>query len=805
MQRREFIRLSSYGLAGAGLLGGFGSDWYGLYGSPLPDPGTDGDRVVPTFCELCFWKCGVLAHVKDGRVTKITGNPADPLSNGHLCPRGAGGTGLLYDPDRLRTPLIRRERNGSQEFEAVSWDAALNEVAENFQRIESRYGAGALALFSHGYGGGWMKHLFHAYGSPNIAAPSYAQCRGPRDVGFDLTYGWGVGSPERTDIENTQCLVLIGAHLGENMHNTQVQEFAAALRNGARVIVADPRFSTAASKADEWLPVKPGSDLALLLAWMNVIIGEGRYDRDYLDRYAYGFEQLAEHVKPYTPEWAYPRTGIEADRIRRTARMMAEARPATLVHPGRHVTWYGNDTQRSRAIAMLNALLGSWGRRGGFYVPAAMDIPGYEYPGYLPEDGHALDRPEPSAYPLGDQVLAQGVCDATIPGVRDDERIRGWMVYGSNLPTTLPKPEQTYKAIQELDFLVTVDVLPAEIVGWSDVVLPEATYLERVDELWAPSFKQPFVAMRQEVVPPMYDSKPGWWIARELGHRLGLHDFFPWSDAKEYVATRLEGAGLDPEAIQRDGVILGEPQPLYFEEGAAPVFWTDSGKIELYSPKLAEHGFDPMPTWHEGEVEDPPPNYYRLLFGRAPMHTFGRTTNNRLLSSVHDENAVWVNTDVARRWGLQDGDRVHLENQDGVRSTFSAPVRVTEGIRADCVYIVHGYGRKARKLRGVYGKGIDDAELITRVEVDPIMGGTGMNVNFVTFVPEAAVLAEAASTGEAPVEGSTDAPASEGTPSDTATAPEEGPVLERAGTSEGVGPAEVRAFWPATWGEEVVP
>lgn len=751
MNRREFIRVGAVGSAGAATLTGLSTDWFDLYANPIPDPGTDGDRVIPTFCELCFWKCGVLAHVKDGRVTKLEGNPADPLSNGRLCPRGAGGTGLLYDPDRLRTPLVRRDRRGSQEFEAVSWDAALNEVAENFERIRARYGPEALALFSHGYGGSWFKHLFKAYGSPNVAAPSYAQCRGPRDVGFDLTFGWGVGSPERTDIANTDCLVLIGSHLGENMHNTQVQEFSEALRRGANLIVVDPRYSTAASKADAWLPIRPGADLALLLAWMHVLVTEKRVDRDYLDLYAYGYEQLEAHLQPYSPEWAYPRTGIEPDEIRRTARMMAGARPATLVHPGRHVTWYGNDTQRSRAIAMLNALLGSWGRRGGFYVPSSIDVPAYPDPeAQHPHAADPADRPDPSDYPLADQVLAQGVCDATVPGVRDDRRIHGWMVYGSNLPTTLPNPERTYRAIQELDFLVTVDVLPAEIVGWSDVVLPEATYLEREDDLWAPSFRRPFVAVRQQVVPPMYESRPGWWIARELGHRLDLAEHFPWADAVEYLQERVDLAGLDGGRLSREGVIEAEAGPLYFEEGALPEFYTDSGKIELYSNRLAAHGFDPMPTWHDGEVEDPPPGYYRLLFGRAPMHTFGRTTNNRLLSSVHDENGVWVNAAVARSWGLRDGDRIHLKNQDGVTSTFTAPVKVTERIRPDCVYGVHGYGRKAKKLRAAYGRGIDDAELITRVAVDPIMGGTGMNVNFVTFVRPADVVADPESADDGP-------------------------------------------------------
>jgi thiosulfate reductase/polysulfide reductase chain A len=191
--------------------------------------------------------------------------------------------------------------------------------------------------------------------------------------------------------------------------------------------------------------------------------------------------------------------------------------------------------------------------------------------------------------------------------------------------------------------------------------------------------------------------------------------------------------------IKEQGVILGKPGPLYFEEGAVPEFYTDSGKIELYSQRLAALGFDPMPTYDHSALEEPPEGYYRLLFGRAPVHTFGRTTNNRLLSEVYRENEVWVNRDVARRWGLEDGERVYLQNQDGKRSSFSAPVKVTSRIRPDAVYVVHGYGRRAPKLRFVHGKGIDDNELITRYKVDPIMGGTGMNVNFVTFLRAADV------------------------------------------------------------------
>jgi thiosulfate reductase / polysulfide reductase chain A len=413
--RREFIRIGAIG-GGVAAASGLTTNWWDLQARPVPDPKTDGDTVVPTFCELCFWKCGVLAHVKNGRVMKIVGNPAHPLSKGRLCPRGEAGTGLLYDPDRLKKPLLRRAKRGEQVFEEVSWSVALDETARQMEAIRTNYGPEAFALFTHGWGGSWFSRLMQAYGSPNVAAPSYAQCRGPREVAFSLTFGQGLGSPESIDLENARCITLLGSHLGENMHNTQVQELATAIGRGAELVVVDPRFSVAASKAKYWLPIRPGTDLALLLAWMNVIITEKRYDADYIARHAEGFDQLVKHVESKTPEWAYPITGIQADTIRETARFIAASRPASLIHPGRHVTWYGDDTQRLRAVAILTALLGAWGRRGGYILPSAMELP--KYPGKKAEYPMrpVADRAQPSLYPLADETLASGVCDATIPG-----------------------------------------------------------------------------------------------------------------------------------------------------------------------------------------------------------------------------------------------------------------------------------------------------------------------------------------------------------------------------------------------------
>ncbi|MBK9519441.1 MAG: molybdopterin-dependent oxidoreductase [Anaeromyxobacter sp.] len=743
LSRRQFIQIGAGGAGGAALATGLPTRWWGLDGDPTPDPRTDGDQVVASYCELCFWGCGVLAHVKDGRVTKITGNPAHPLSRGMLCPRGAGGTGLLYDPDRLQRPLLRRAKRGEDVFEEVSWDAALGKVAEGLEGVKQRHGPEALALFTHGSGGAWFKQFMKAWGSPNIGAPSYAQCRGPREAAFQLTFGTPLGSPEPLDLANARCITLIGSHLGENMHNTQVQELADALGAGAQLVVVDPRFSVAASKARYWLPIKPGTDIALLLSWIHVLLAEGLYDAAYLAEHATGLEELKAHVATSTPEWAGAITGLDPGLIRASARLIGAARPASLIHPGRHTVWYGDDTQRERAMAILVALLGSWGRRGGYVKQDKFPLAGYPHGGLPPPATRPkVDKPKGGRYPLASEVLASGLCDATRPG-QSLYDLKAWMVYGCNLIQAMPDRPRLIEAIQQLELLVAVDVLPAEICGFADVVLPEATYLERDDDAWNGPWRQPFLAVRQMVVPPLYDSKPGWWIVKELAAKVGLSSHFPWKDAREYVQARLAVKGQSWEVLSTTGVLMGEPFPTCQEDGAELTLETESGKIELYSQELADLDFDPLPVFRP--QEEAPPDHFRLLSGRAPLHTFGRTVNNRLLAEPYPENEVWLNADAAARLPgferrpLEQGEKVVLVNQDGVRST-PVKVKLTQRIRTDCVFMVHGWGQTAAKQRYAFGRGASDALLTTRYKLDPIMGGTGMNVNFVRFerAPEVA-------------------------------------------------------------------
>lgn len=731
--RRDFIRISGLGIGGAA----FGASGYDLYqylsaSSGVRDSGQEMVRT-PTYCENCFWKCaGWVYKNHEGRIWKITGNDEDQHSNGRFCPRGTGGVGMYYDEDRLKTPLIRTEERGKQVFREATWEEALDYVAEKMQKIGEEYGRECIALLTHGSGGSYFTTLLNAFGSNSIAAPSYSQCRGPREVAFFMTFGEGVESPERTDIRDTKCLVLIGSHIGENMHNGQVQEMSDAIDKGAAIITVDPRFSVAAGKSKYWLPIKPATDLALLLAWIHVIIYEERYDKDYVERYTFGFDQLKEHVRNMTPEWAYGITTLEPGLIRRTAREMADASPAVIIHPGRHVTWYGDDTQRLRAVAILNALLGSWGRRGGFYTPETAVVPEWPHPPF-PVPKRSWKDAFPDKYNLAYETLASGICDATIPTINKACNFKGWIVNGTNLIKTIPDQERLLEAINNLELLVVVDTMPMDITGWADVVLPECTYLERYDTIRHSPHRKPAIALRMPATEPLYDSKPAWWMAKELARRLGLEAWFSYNSIEEMLDWQLKQTGTSLEEMQRIGVKTFDRtyDNLYFQPGEDVVFYTDTGKIELYSTAMAAEGFDPMPLYTAHE--EPAEGFYRLIYGRAPMHTFSRTCNNPNLTDLMEENDVWVNPRVAGIWGLRNGQYVWLENQDGIRSSFPIKVRVTERIRWDSVYMVHGFGHTNKKLSRAYGKGASDSELITNVLIDPVMGGTGMRGNFVTF------------------------------------------------------------------------
>ncbi len=756
--RRDLLR-SGLAAGAAGLVG-----TNGLRAAPALAAGPDRDawyrqgeiRTTYNVCDMCPWHCGVVVHAVDGVVHKIDGNPHDPKRRGMLCPRGQAGVSFLDDPDRLRAPMVRTGERGEGRFQEVEWDFALDLIAQELNQIKERSGQEAVAVFGHTAGDTWWaEHFAQAWGTPNAAKPSTSLCISPREEASLLTFGTPVGGHEPLDWEELECLTLIGSHIGEDSRNTVMQDFAGLHGRGGTIIVVDPRFSSAATKADHWLPIKPGTDTALLLAWIHVLIAEERYDAEYLDRWATGFDQLAAHVSDLTPEWAAAITDLPADTIRDTARTMAEHAPRAVIMPGRHVTWYGNDTQRMRAVFLVNSLLGAYGRHGGMYFnasPYLQDVPHPPYAvagsagGCAAEPG---DGDEPGELPTGPtgKARADGVQERFLQGptamqeliepmiTGDPYRIEALICYGVNLLHSVPDPERTKEALRNLDLVVAIDVLPQEHIAWADIVLPEATYLERYDDLFSIAHRTPYLHLREPAVEPRYDTKPGWWIAKQLGERVGLENFFRWDDIEDYLTTRLRSVGSDLDDLRnRRGVIVQEGRPFLEDfEGSTP-FNTPSGKIELYAQALADAGLDPLPVYEP--VEEPPEGYFRLLYGRHPVHTFAKTQNTPVLSEAFSENELWLNDEVAAELGVADGQRVMLENQDGATS---GPIKVkaTPRIRHDAVFMAHGFGSDAPELTRAHGRGASDTKLQTRYALDPICGGAGLRVNFVRIASEA--------------------------------------------------------------------
>ncbi len=687
-------------------------------------------KKVATFCELCFWNCSLIAKTENDKVVKVDGNPMSLRGRGRLCGRGNAALGAVYDPDRLKFPLVNNGKRGEPVWKRATWDEALTLTASKMEKIKKEYGPEAFAMFYHGTGASFWKHLLHAYGVTTFAAPSFAQCRGPRDIGFYLTFGSDAGSPEYYDFSRSRYILLFGSHLGENAHNSQVQDIVAGLAGGAKLTVVDPRLSNIASKADRWLPIRPATDMAFLLALIRSVIEEGLYDREYLSKYATGLEELRQAVQEYTPQWGEKETGISSEDIVAVARELGKNAPNVIIGGGRFSAWYGDDTQRSRAIAILNALLGTWGREGGYFIPSGAKIP--EYPG-LPDYPHSeKELPKlDAAYPFAGLQTTTSIKNATITG--NPYPVKAWFVYGSNLIKTMNKKEETEKAIKNLDLLVAIETMPADIIKYADVVFPECTYMERHDELNTGKFKWAGeISIRQPAMEPLYESKPSWWITKELGAKLGLSAYFPWKDGEEYIKGKCSAAGISYEELKANGIILKPGKSPYISAENEPEFGTPSGKIELYSSQLKEKGFDPVPKYTKHP--EPPEGHFRLLFGRSPLHTFSRTTNNFMLDDLVKENALWINAKKGKELGLADGEYVMLENRDGVKAPGRIKVKLTQRLRDDAVYMYHGFGVHSRAMTRADNMGIADDDLITDIFIDPLMGGTAMRRNFVKIV-----------------------------------------------------------------------
>ena len=674
---------------------------------------------ISTMCEMCVWRCGVLAKVEDGRVVKLEGNPNHPHSKGNLCPRGQSGLMNTYDPDRVLSPLVRVGKRGEGLFRKTSWNEALDIVATNMLKIKEKYGPEAMVFSStHNLSQVQFENLLYAFGSPNYGTQR-SLCFNAMITAFSLTYG--VEEPSRK-YDDVEFILMVGRNMMEAISTSETSELSHAIDRGAKFVYLDPRYTKTASKATEWIPIRPGTDSAFLLAMINVIVSNELADCEFVKQYVVGCDGIKAAMQGYTPKWAEEITGVPATTIERIAREYAATKHNALAHPGWRTSNFINSFQTERAIATLNALSGNVLTPGGcLSTEMAAEGAGLGAPPQPPYPRVSALRLDgvPWKYPLVPLKLGvfQELRDAILTG--EPYQAHGWFISRQNPILSLPDRAKTLEAFSKMDFITTVDIIMNDTAWFSDVVLPETSYLERYDPL-LPIGDKAFI--RQPVVEPQGEAKSALWIYKQLGERLGLGDFFQYADEEDYLRQQLAPLGVSLEEVKSKGY-AEMPET---ESSGEITFNTPSGKIEVYSETLKNAGFSPWPTWEE--PPQPAEGQFYLLTGKVAQQTQFGTQNNKLLHKYSDEPRLWMNAKVAAEKGLADGDWVKVTSEVG-----KANVRLlaTQAIRPDCVYLTPGYGHLSKGLTTAFGIGASDSVLHVTY-TDPISGGQALSQTFVT-------------------------------------------------------------------------
>jgi len=737
LTRRKFLQTASLAAASIPLSKVTAGAQPGVVKKSYPAPGSfTGTESKPSVCEMCFWRCQIVGKVRDGRLVKLEGNPKSVDNGKSICARGNAGVQLLYDPDRLKYPLKNIGERGKPVWKRISWEEALDECATRLKAAQKNHGPHSLAIFPHGASAKYPMQFFEMTGTENVSEASFFQCRGIRDMGYVSTFGFAPG--ENVDMAHAKAMLLIGTHIGENIHVSHVKSYLKGLANGAKLIVVDPRFSAAASKADIWVKIKPGTDTAFMMAIMNYLVVNNKYDKAFVEGSCEGFDAFREGIAHATLEWAAKICDLAVAQIKEVAELLAANAPNVSIHPGRHVSWHGNDFQRMRAHACLTAILGAYAVPGGLIKPSSgIKLGKVGWPKGEHDEEFSLTGSHKFKPP---GMPTENIKKAMLEG--KPYPIKACVCWGQNPIQTIPGQQATIQALKKMDFVMVVDVMPTDITMYADILLPEGSYLERYDYIknglagWQPGSDTAvgYIAPRMPVVEPMFERRDQVWITNQLAIRMGYGDKIPVQSLPEMMDQMLAPAGLSIAKMQAMGGIHTQPAkapyaPAGIKEHA---FKTDSGKIELYSEVLSDAGFPAVPTFLP--VEEVPEGFARLVYGRSPVHTFNRSQNNRWLHHEIPENPLWINEECGKKMGLKTGDRVHCENQDGIRSRTDTVVMLTPGIRRDTVYMAHGYGTMNTAMTVAKDQGVDDTSLISKVVVDPETGAHGMRNNFVRLI-----------------------------------------------------------------------
>jgi thiosulfate reductase / polysulfide reductase chain A len=712
--RRQFLGASAAGSASLMAVSYSGFNAWAAKEKPKPEI-----KVVPTLCDGCGNWCAINVYTRGNQVWKAQGNPIAGNNLGRICAKGHALLQEVYNKDRIKSPL---KRVGPNKFEPIAWEQAYKEIGEKIKAISGEHGPESLFWLHYPEGNaGFASRFMNALGSPNVFSHA-STCFLPRNIGWWLTVG---DSKPESDFENSRFVMFLGRNPAAGLQLRKLRDITVGRDRGARIVVVDPRFSEIAATANEWVRIRPGTDLALVLALAHVMIKEDIYQKEFVEKYTEGFEEYARKVEEYTPAWAAEKTSIPAETIVRLAREIALAAPRAMIQRGYHGavgTQYKNSLQLVRSIACLNGLLGNFNQRGGLYPGPKVNL-GKLDPAKFPApeklSGPMIDGSEdPERYPL--TPVGHGLAHA-IPELAIEGKLKAGFVYHNNPLRTNPNPARVIEGYRKLDLLVSFDYVLSETASIAHYILPESYYLERDDVVHTNhSYSSKQIAIRQQVIKPLYDTKPLAQILGGLAPHLGIGKFFGFS-IEEWNEAALKPLGVTLAQLKKEGVIDlgGKWQP------GEPEFKTQSGKLEFASGILRDLNLPAVPEWEEPLVttDKNDPHTFRLIHGKQGHHTHARTVNQRYLkeiTSINDWGRVWIHPDRAKALGIKDGDCMTISSSVG---KGRARARVTDGIHPECIFLPSGYGVFSRNLHTGFGYGISYNDFLPTY-FEPVLGHT---------------------------------------------------------------------------------
>ena len=634
-------------------------------------------KIIKTTCKSCHGGCGVLATVQDGTIIHIEGNPDTP-TQGTMCSKGLSSIQHINHPDRLKYPLKRAGERGAGKWDRISWDEALDTIAGKMKESIKKHGPSSIAI-SQGTGRGYNRYthrLARSIGTANIITPGYI-CHSPRlglyglVTGYGRLYcdyhGWG-GEYPKTQISWAKQLEISSAD-GE-----MAVWFLNSLKYVKNLIVIDPRETALSSRATLWLQIRPGTDAALALGMMNVIINEGIHDENFVKNWTWGFDKLKERVAEYTPQKVSEITWIPTEDIIKAARLFAQDTPGC-IQIGSSLERQANCGQTLRAIICLLGITGNVERPGSMisWVPpetGQMEDFFNEIPltdemrkNIIGSDKHKLGAARTAH---SDTVIKQLL--------GHDPVIKVWFSVGGQQIVHLANTNEVAKAISNVEFLVQADQFMGPMAEQADIVLPAAHWLE-IDEIYDmhPRF---MIEAHNKVVDPPGEAWADNKIFNELGKRIAPQHWF--ENVEKMLDHQLRKANITWQEFSQMGVLArtGQDQIYYkykteyWRKGGG--FPTPTGKLELFSTVLEGLGYDPLPYFQEpGESPYATPELYKeyplvLTTGyRQPFYFLSQYRNIPWLRSFMKDPVVQIHPDTAKQYGIEDGDWAWIESPRG--------------------------------------------------------------------------------------------------------------------------------------------